>query len=83
MDDELARLDAELDRRWAEASAPLLALIRRADDFSNAYAAVEDIPPERISEEARGLLLATLVAEERRALFEVRRYREELGLSSE
>ncbi len=77
--EELTSLGAKLDRLAEQADA-LQGLIQRAADFNYVRMIIEEIPSERISEEARQRVLDILAEEEQDARAKVRRYREKLRL---
>ncbi len=79
MYEELTSLGAKLDRLAEQADA-LQGLIQRAADFNYVRMIIEEIPSERISEEARQRVLDILAEEEQDAQAKVRRCRERLRL---
>ena len=79
MYEELTSLGAKLDRLAEQADA-LQGLIQRAADVNYVRMIIEEIPSERISEEARQRVLDILAEEEQDAQVKVRRYRERLRL---
>jgi hypothetical protein len=75
-EDRIAELTPEQD-------AELRQLMRRSDEFNNAYTALEDHATGKVDETSLRRTLAVLVEESERAAEEAHRYSEELGLRPE